>query len=65
MSSGHASHKSTSTKPNPNAVAGQNEVDNFDPQPEEGYPFNADEDTGMNPAAIERPAQSEEAETAD
>lgn len=61
MSSGHASHKSTSIKPNPNAVAGQHEVDESDPQPQEGYPFNADDESELNPAALKRPDEPVEA----
>jgi hypothetical protein len=55
MSSGHASHKSTSAKPNPNAVNGQNMgEEEQDIQPETGYPFDADSETATNPAAFER-----------
>lgn len=54
MSSGNASHKSTSIKPNPNAVSGQHEVDGTDPQPEEGYPYDADAETELNPVTLER-----------
>lgn len=54
MSSGSASHKSTSIKPNPNSVSGHNDVDAQDAQPEEGYPYTADEEVGNTPAALER-----------
>lgn len=55
MSSGHASHKSTSIKPNPNAVNGQNAAEEEqDIQPETGYPFDADLETETNPAALQR-----------
>lgn len=53
MSSGAASHKSTSIKPNPDAVNGQN-LEAGDPQPEEGYPYDADDEVDTNSAALER-----------
>lgn len=54
MSGGHASHKSTSAKPNPNAATGSNDLDPIDTQPEEGYPFTADEETETTPEATQR-----------
>lgn len=55
MSSGHASHKSTAMKPNPDAVKGQNAgQEEQDIQPEAGYPFDADLETETNPAALQR-----------
>ncbi|MGI0485073.1 hypothetical protein ACN4EK_06525 [Pantanalinema rosaneae CENA516] len=61
MSSGHASHKSTSMKPNPNAVNGQNAgEEERDIQPESGYPFDADSEAETNPAALQRePSESD------
>lgn len=65
MSSGHASHKGTSMKPNPNAVSGQNEIDDRDPQPEEGYPFDADAEVETNPEALERGDQPAKEQASD
>lgn len=52
--SGHASHKSTSTKPEGNATTGQIDLGTQDPQPEEGYPYDADQETVQNPEATRR-----------
>ncbi|HBL14135.1 MAG TPA: hypothetical protein DD379_22640 [Cyanobacteria bacterium UBA11162] len=67
MSSGHASHKGYSVKPNTNTngqfftPAGEN-VDPLEVLPEgEGYPFNA-QGTVVNPAATERPEDEKDAE---
>lgn len=54
MSSGHASHKSTSTKPEGNATTGQIDLGPQDPQPEEGYPYDADQEAMKNAAATRR-----------
>lgn len=54
MSSGHASHKGTSTKPEGNATTGQIDPVPQDPQPEAGYPYDADQEIVQNPAATQR-----------
>jgi hypothetical protein len=65
MSSGHASHKSTSNKPNVNANGQINsDVEDLDFQPEEGSPRNELKREGSEiPDAIERPSDSPEEAT--
>ena len=50
--SGHANHKSTSIKPNVNAS--NLDLEPKDPQPESGYPYNAEEETRQSAPATER-----------
>jgi hypothetical protein len=65
MSSGHASHKGTSNKPNVNANDRINsDVEDLDFQPEEGSPRNELKREGSEiPAATERPSDSPEEAT--
>ena len=51
---GHASHKGSSAKPEGNSATVQIDLSPQDPQPESGYPYDADEETQPNPAALER-----------
>jgi hypothetical protein len=62
MSSGHASHKSTSTKPNTNTngqiTSPEDQPASAQNEDRAGYPFDA---SGMeNPAATERPGDAPE-----
>jgi hypothetical protein len=58
MSSGHASHKGTSIKPNTNTNS-QIDADPQEIAQENGYPFNA-QGTVVNPAATERASSESE-----